>query len=86
MSEKAVAQTGAGHVWTCVGKRREAHAEGRRNAGVRVGSSLGGANSAELSTRCDDRKKKERRNEPDGYCGEYLLMGKLGRRVWGGRA
>ena len=48
VTEKPVAQTGTWHLRTCVAKRREAHAEGRRCAGVRVGRSLGGALCAEL--------------------------------------
>ena len=28
--------------------------------------------------------EKQRRNEPDGFWAEYLLMGKLGGRVWVG--
>ena len=76
MYERPVAPTGTWHEWTCVAKRREAHAEGRRWAEVRVGHSLGGAHSGLLLRDGMLRKEKERRIEPDGFSTGFLLMGK----------
>ena len=80
VSENPVAQTGTWHERACVAKRREAHAEGGRCAGVRVGHSLGVAHSAELWRdgmklgRYESHgRKRSDGNEPDGYWGKYLL-------------
>ena len=85
VNETSVAPTGTWHEGTCVAKRREAHAEDRRWAKVRVGHSLGGAHSGLLSRDGMLRKEKERRIEPDGFSTGFSTgRAKHRRDVWAG--